>query len=70
MKRVFLVLIVALILTLATGLPVSAVDLQFPNGKTVEGLPDEAANAGRSGMVYEACPYGCTPPCAPPCPNA
>ncbi len=38
---------------MAIGLPALAVDLELPNGNTVEGLPDEAENAGNSGDVAE-----------------
>ncbi len=63
MKKTFLALILALTLTMAIGLPAFAVDLELPNGKTVEGLPDAAENAGNSGVV-EPPTSGCeVPPC-------
>lgn len=74
MKRVFLLLFVALVLLVVTALPALALDLELPNGKTVEGLPDEAENAGNSGIVVPddcvSCGIPsctCDPPCVPPC---
>lgn len=55
MKKIFLALIIAMTLTMAIGLPALAVDLDLPNGNTIEGLPDEAGNAGYSGVVGEPC---------------
>ena len=69
MKRILLVLIVALILTVATGIPALAVDLELPNGKVIEGLPDQAENATKSGKIKDVtpCPYCGYYPCIPPC---
>ncbi len=64
MKIILLALIVALTLTMAIGLPALAVDLELPNGNTVEGLPDEAENAGHSGVVN---PDECDPTVPPGC---
>ena len=61
MKRLLLVLIVAVALSVATVSPALAVTLVLPNGNTVEGLPDAAANAGNSGLV------GTGPTCPPNC---
>ena len=63
MKRLLLVLIVVVALAVATVSPALATTLELPNGNTVEGLPDAAANAANSGQVGT----GGSPPCVPPC---
>ena len=66
MKRLLLVLIVAVALAVATASPALATTtLVLPNGNTVEGLPDAAANAGNSGQVGigDLCADGSVPPC-------
>ena len=64
LKRLILALIVALTLTVATVAPALAVTLILPNGDTVEGLPDGAANAAQSGVVDEPSPECDPPPCS------
>ena len=58
MKRVLLILILVLLLILATGTPATALTIGLPNGNTVDGLPDQAVNAAKSGkiVIYATCP--------------
>ena len=71
MKRLLLVIIIALVLTVATGIPALAVDLELPNGKVIEDLPDQAEKATKSGKVTidRTCPICGGYPCIPPCPG-
>lgn len=63
MKRLILALIVAVALALATVSPALAVTLTLPNGDTVEGLPEGAANAGNAGLVEGGGSQDCPPNC-------
>jgi hypothetical protein len=65
MKRLLLALVVALSLIVLTVSPAVAAALELPNGDTIEGLPGQAENAYRSGMIVDPC--RCVPPCIPPC---
>jgi hypothetical protein len=62
MKRLLLAVVIALTLIVVTVTPALAIDLEVPNGNTIEGLPQQAENATNSGVVIDA-----TPTCPPEC---
>jgi hypothetical protein len=71
MKRVLLILLLTIIMTVAAGIPAYAVDLELPNDKVIENLPDQAGKATKSGKItQETCPICGGTVCVPPCPNA